>query len=184
MLAMHEWTKFATQRRNLRVSQPTGSQRSTYWLQLPYRYSIPLLIACSLMHWIISESLFLVRIAIYDQAELLVGEPTPTISTYEYPQAVAGYSPESIAVAIALGGIMIMALAFLASRKFGSDMPLVGNNSSLIGKACQRPNDDEQAASKAVMWGAISHPEGDKPGHCCMTSFKVETPDKGELYTW
>jgi hypothetical protein len=35
MLAMVEWTNFAVKRQSLRVSQPIGIQRSTYWLQLP-----------------------------------------------------------------------------------------------------------------------------------------------------
>lgn len=180
MLAMHEWTKFANQRRSLRVSQPTGIQRSTYWLHLPYRYSIPLIIMSSLMHWIISESLSLVRVAFFDKN----GQPYQNWSDTSNGNIVSlpGYSPEAILAAIVVGGAMLLALFLLSFRKFGSAMPLVGNNSWAISTACHRPNDDEKAALKAVKWGAISHPVEERPGHCCLTSFKVETPVKGGMY--
>lgn len=43
----------------LRVSYPAGEQVSTYWLQLRYIYSVPLLIVSSLLHWLASNSIFL-----------------------------------------------------------------------------------------------------------------------------
>lgn len=41
MLLADEWNDYAHSRKPLRVTQPSGNQRSTYRLQLPYRYSIP-----------------------------------------------------------------------------------------------------------------------------------------------
>jgi hypothetical protein len=61
MATTQEWNSFATSRKGLRVSQPSGSQRSTYFLQLPYKYSIPLTITSGVMHWLLSQSFFLVR---------------------------------------------------------------------------------------------------------------------------
>jgi hypothetical protein len=56
----------AYHRKGLRVSEnPRGAQRSTYFLQLPYRYAIPLLIVSSAMHWMVSQSLFLVTVLRY-----------------------------------------------------------------------------------------------------------------------
>lgn len=42
---------------------PQGEQRSTYWLQLPYAYSIPLITASATLHWLISQSIFLMRVS-------------------------------------------------------------------------------------------------------------------------
>ncbi|KAI0842285.1 hypothetical protein F5Y06DRAFT_285056 [Hypoxylon sp. FL0890] len=50
------------QRKPLRVSEPIGIQRSSYFISLPLRYGIPLYTTSSLMHWLISQSLFLARI--------------------------------------------------------------------------------------------------------------------------
>ncbi|KAF9891764.1 hypothetical protein FE257_003245 [Aspergillus nanangensis] len=66
MSLAQEWSAFGIQRKGLRVSRvPRGHQRSTYFLSLPYRYSIPLLAMSALLHWIISQSLFLVVIKAY-----------------------------------------------------------------------------------------------------------------------
>ncbi|KAI6352151.1 hypothetical protein MCOR25_009535 [Pyricularia grisea] len=53
-----EWNSYAESYKPLRVSYPTGEQISTYRLQLPYRYSVPLLAASILMHWLISNCLY------------------------------------------------------------------------------------------------------------------------------
>jgi hypothetical protein len=40
MLGSYEWSRFARFRKPLRVTAPIESQRSTYYLQLPYTYAI------------------------------------------------------------------------------------------------------------------------------------------------
>jgi hypothetical protein len=49
-------------RKPLRVSEPIGIQRSSYFISLPLRYGVPLYLSSGLMHWLISQSLFLARI--------------------------------------------------------------------------------------------------------------------------
>jgi hypothetical protein len=51
----HEYGGYATQRKALRVTTPRGVQRSTYWLQLPYTYGVPLILASATLHWLISS---------------------------------------------------------------------------------------------------------------------------------
>jgi hypothetical protein len=41
MLVGDEWSRFATHRKTLRVTHPRGIQRSTYFVSMPYKYSIP-----------------------------------------------------------------------------------------------------------------------------------------------
>jgi hypothetical protein len=40
MLGSYEWSRFGQFRKPLRVTAPVESQRSTYYLQLPYTYAI------------------------------------------------------------------------------------------------------------------------------------------------
>lgn len=54
----------------LRVTAPQGQQRSTYYLHLPYRYSVPLIVTSALLHWLVSQSIFLVRIDEYKNSSL------------------------------------------------------------------------------------------------------------------
>lgn len=64
MLLAKEWQSFSMYRQPLRVSKPEGSQISTRWLSLPYRYSIPLLASSSIMaslainRWCLDANLF------------------------------------------------------------------------------------------------------------------------------
>lgn len=40
MLGAYEWSRFAHHRKSLQVTSPDGTQRETYYLQLPYTYAI------------------------------------------------------------------------------------------------------------------------------------------------
>lgn len=59
LLTESEWQSFSLGYRPLRVTNPQGEQWSTFRLQLPYRYSIPLLVTGILLHWITSSAIFL-----------------------------------------------------------------------------------------------------------------------------
>ncbi|EAT83304.2 hypothetical protein SNOG_09112 [Parastagonospora nodorum SN15] len=63
LLAMaREWESYMLHRKGLRVSDaPQGKQRSTYFLQLPYRLAIPFMFVSGFLHWIVSQSFFLLR---------------------------------------------------------------------------------------------------------------------------
>ncbi|KAF2118006.1 hypothetical protein BDV96DRAFT_489526 [Lophiotrema nucula] len=51
LLLAREWDQYAYHRKGLRVSsKPKGAQRSIYFLQLPYRYSVPLLLVSGTLH--------------------------------------------------------------------------------------------------------------------------------------
>ena len=47
-------------------------QRSTYRLTLPYSRGIPLLVVFGVLHWLVSQSLFLARLDVYDRDDDIV----------------------------------------------------------------------------------------------------------------
>jgi hypothetical protein len=53
-------------RKTLRVSAPVGIQRSSYFVSMPLRYGIPLMATMSLLHWLVSQSLFVVATVSYE----------------------------------------------------------------------------------------------------------------------
>lgn len=61
-MVQREFSKMNSRRKPLRVSEPTGIQRSSYFISLPLRYGVPYYATSGLMHWLISRSLFLARI--------------------------------------------------------------------------------------------------------------------------
>uniref|UniRef100_A0A8H7N3W2 DUF6536 domain-containing protein n=1 Tax=Bionectria ochroleuca TaxID=29856 RepID=A0A8H7N3W2_BIOOC len=63
MVAAAEWASFAHgAHQPLRVSFPRGAQKSAFFLELPYQYSIPMLVLSILMHWLISQGFFIAQI--------------------------------------------------------------------------------------------------------------------------
>ena len=148
MLMSHEYSQFARVRKTLRVSQPRGEQRSTYWLQLPYRYSIPLMLSMIVLHWLVSRSIFLVRITIYDDN----GSPVP----YRDINA-CGFSPLAILLAFCLSTLMIAVLVGLGRfRHTCAGIPAASSCSAAI-SAAVHPLDSEpdDAALLPLQYGVL-----------------------------
>lgn len=174
MVAGHEWTQFATHRRTLRVSSPVGEQRSTYWLQLPYRYSIPLVILSSLLSWLASQSLFLIKINVLERTgNTRFVPPDKAILT-------CGYSPGALVLAISIGSLIMLGAAILGLRKYTPEMPLAATSSAAISAASHRADDDQDAAALPLQWGVVSTNDG--IGHCCFSSKLVGHLVPGRMY--
>jgi hypothetical protein len=71
MLLTKECLSYSTTRKGLRVSRPVAGseQRSTYFLQLPYRYSLPMMIASIGFHWLVSQSIYSVFVTAKDYSQ-------------------------------------------------------------------------------------------------------------------
>lgn len=183
-----EWNDFSLERKPLRVSLPCAEQRSTYFLQLPYRVGIPLIIVSSLMHWLISESLFLAIVETVDWS----GDPSPDAIIS------LGFSLQPmLIVMVAAVGLCVGTIVLGRTRKLKGEgfMPLASSCSLAIAAACHATAGDEKAYLTAVMWGAVagrkqvpesyysSHStEQNSIGHCAFTSRDVEQIQEGRLY--
>ena len=166
MLVAKEWNQFAHKRKTLRVAYPVEKQRSTYWLQLPYTYSIPLLIMSSLLHWLVSQTLFFVRIEEVESKDVITS---------------CGYSPIAIITVIPIGVILLLVVALIGFKRYEKGIPLAGSSSAAISAACHPPEEDVDARLLPVMWGEVKT-EDSAVGHCCFTSFLVSTPVEGNVY--
>lgn len=143
MLMSAEYALYATRRRPLRVSRPSGMQRSTLWLQLPYKYILPILVAMALLHWLIFKSLFLMPVAIY--------KPDGTWLNSIHS---IGYSPLAMLLAIILGGILVLGLIVLSMRKLDRGMPMASSCSLAISAACAN-NVEVGASKKPLQYGVL-----------------------------
>lgn len=169
MLLADEWNGYISERKPLRVTSPKGTQRSTYRLQLPYKYGIPLLVISGTLHWLVSQSLFLALVVeVY------------TDGTENSIENDMGYSCIAIITTIFLGSIIVILGILIGFRRYKPGIPLVGSCSAAISAACHPPKEDDNAAEKPVMWGVVSTKNG--IGHCCFTSFEVTPPVEGEIY--
>ncbi|KAJ9604505.1 hypothetical protein H2200_011341 [Cladophialophora chaetospira] len=187
-------------RKYLRVSEAKGEQKSTYFLQLPFKYGIPLLIGSGLMHWLVSQSVFLANISIIprDGSKPMQDEIT-----------TVAYSPIGMLFMLFVGLFLIIFILATALRKLPFGMPLIGSNSMAISAACHLPpgmhqDEREEMVLRPLSWGAVpnggkvmdlgirdvhAHGFGDDLdedgrsfGHCCISDRVLDVPVKGKFY--
>ncbi|KAF4452593.1 hypothetical protein F53441_4613 [Fusarium austroafricanum] len=140
MLAEFEWAKYSVGFKSLRVTEPKGSQSATYRLQLPYRFSIPLICVSILLHWIFSNCIY--------------------VSNYEAYAATPPYTRtvtiglQFSSKAILVGFLVCLGVAstpiFLAFVKLPGTMVIAGANSAVISAACHYPSTKLKSLSRAT----------------------------------
>jgi hypothetical protein len=177
MFVAQEWSTYMTERKTLRVTSPIGQQRDTYWLNVPFRYAIPMTILSGLFHWLASQSIFLVQITVTSSK---TREAYRKIST-------CGFSPVAIILCTILGTIIAIGGLVIGRFRYAAGMPVAGSCSAAISAACHPLPEDTNASILPVQWGAVTHGKsgnkGELPvGHCTFSSFPVEQPKPGRLY--
>ena len=142
----YEYNQFGVQKKALRVSRPEGQQRGTYFLQLPLRFAIPLNVAGGLLHWLTSQTLFLVRI---DQ--LRGNESRDIISSI----AAFGVSGSAYLTLVIVLWLLLMTVLGVANTKYTERVPFAGTSSWVISAACHPPPNDKEPALQKVCWGRM-----------------------------
>ncbi|KAJ8131138.1 hypothetical protein O1611_g2485 [Lasiodiplodia mahajangana] len=128
----------------LRVSYPAGQQTSSYRLQLPYGYSVPLILTSITLHWLVSNAVFLY---INEGGYWKSGIPSRLhneFSVSEESIIAIGFSPLFFLVLFIAGFLLIIfPPALLGLSKMRGDMVAGGWNSLVISAACHIPNIDD-----------------------------------------
>ncbi|KAF2822656.1 hypothetical protein CC86DRAFT_241953, partial [Ophiobolus disseminans] len=184
LLLSKEWNQYTRQRKGLRVSaRPKGEQRSTYFLQLPYRYSIPLLILSGTFHWLVSQTIYLVSIEVYHASDALPPNHSVmyTHNTTHHPERdilTTGFSALGLFAVIGLAFIALLVLIILSRRRFASGIPVAGSCSASISAACHPVDPEpENAPELQLQWGVSREPSNNRGvGHCSFSSRPVGVP--------
>lgn len=209
MLAADEWNGYISERKTLRLSCPRGIQRSSYFLSLPLRYGVPLSLASGLLHWLFSQSLFIVA---------SISFVTPDFHYVPTDDAtIIGFSAMGLMLSLIVGVLLALAplpLGFLRSyegpkksetpgqtaytaenstsendTEHGSTtdpaaypMPLVSTCSAAISAACHRHEEDVDAHLLPLIWGFVrDDPSKPRRGRFCFTTARdVEWPENVE----
>ncbi|KAH7270937.1 hypothetical protein B0J15DRAFT_483716 [Fusarium solani] len=189
MLSAKEWSDFGWKRKALRVSsEPVGEQRSRYFLQLPYRWSIPLVLLSILMHWILSQSIFVVAVEtdrpVRDYNAPPIGDWPRELS---WNFATCGYSPVAIICVMLVSLVMVTAVVITATRRLPTAIPVVGSCSLAIAASCHHPDGVPQpeAPYHPLKWGVMGKSETDVDGvylHCGFSTEEVGEPQDGLEY--
>ncbi|KAK8102321.1 hypothetical protein PG984_015467 [Apiospora sp. TS-2023a] len=168
-LIADEWLRFLKKsgKKTLRVSSPIGMQRSSYFLSLPLKYSIPLLASTTTLHWLISQSMFLVQSSGFGPGE--GGGRLP-----EYDNTLRGYSALGSLLAIMLAIVLIFAIGINAALRSYKDVPpgfvRMGHNSSALKALCRRPIGDGDAHLFPISLGMVETQEPGCQGRMAFTT--------------
>ncbi|KAF4974097.1 hypothetical protein FZEAL_8970 [Fusarium zealandicum] len=176
-LVADEWVGFLREdgKKVLRVSSPAGMQRSSYFLSLPLKYSVPLMVLSITLHWLISQSLFLVQSCAFSPGK--DGERLP-----HFDHSTRGYSMLGSTLAVGLAFIMVVALALNSTLRYYHNIPagfqLMAFNSLALKAVCQRPDGDTDARYFPVRIGVVPDMEDAGADHAPRIVFSTDT----ELY--
>ncbi|KAJ5170164.1 uncharacterized protein N7500_002947 [Penicillium coprophilum] len=180
-----QWVRFLHPdgKKSLRVSTPTGMQRSSYVLSLPLTYSIALIIAMIILHWLVSESLFVVQTIGFDTNGKL-------LDSSSFSGSVVGYSLLPIVLATIWGGVMVIGLLVNSFARNHQDVPQEflkwGSSSAHIESLCSRPDEDYDAHLFPLSIGVVSDslPGGisGPPRLSFSTDIHLRLPQDGEVY--
>jgi hypothetical protein len=172
MAGAAEWNNLAVSRKGLRVTKPTGQQRGTYFLQLPYRWALPLMTASSGLHWLLSQSVFLVRIDIYNRDG----------SLSKSAKSAIGFSFTSWLALTGSFWLLIAMVVLVGHRKIKMRLPFAGHCSLVISAACHPPRDETDVQVKLLKWGVVKESMFEGEPHCALSSRKVSRPESGVKY--
>ncbi|KAI9695590.1 MAG: hypothetical protein M1820_008515 [Bogoriella megaspora] len=184
MLLAKEWHDFARERKGLRVSGiPKGRQRSSYFLQLPYRFSLPLMALSGVLHWLVSESIFLVSLNSYLTGSVQSGQ-IRNVNYFSGSTMTCGFSPPAIFIVILVGIFMVVVIIAFGSFRFQPGIPMASSCSLAIAAACHPgpKNSGVDISASELQWGVIEEPFDEIPGHCGFSDKRVDMPIEGPMY--
>lgn len=139
--AESEWNAYSVDYKPLRVTSRQGEQLSTYRLQLPYRYSIPLLTTSILLHWLVSNTIY---ISIAEGGYYSLEDATNSVTfvngtSYGLSSDAyigIGFSSGAILLVLCIAIVLLIIPIVLAWRKYKGVMVVAGANSMVISAAC------------------------------------------------
>ncbi|ORX97056.1 hypothetical protein BCR34DRAFT_173420 [Clohesyomyces aquaticus] len=165
MASATEWNELARTRKGLRVTRPDGKQRSTYFLQLPYTWALPLMITSGILHWLLSQGFFLVRLDVIDRNNVVLREES---------KSAYGFSRLSFLIFLVITLVLACVIGSAGLRTMRQRIPFAASCSLVISAACHPPKDEQDPQLKEVKWGAVDEVDEEGFGHCSVTAREVK----------
>lgn len=158
------WALKSSRHSYLRVTNPRGLQRSTYRLQLPYRYTVPLIIASAFFHWLTSNAIY-IFISQGDYFEDIVDSTSHSDPNLPTGSAVSvGYSIIAMAI-LAIGLLCGLSLPIIWSRRrLLVSRNSVGCNSLAISASCHVSTLAKPDSASSVSQNRVTRQGSETPG--------------------
>ncbi|KAI0180072.1 hypothetical protein GGR52DRAFT_578517 [Hypoxylon sp. FL1284] len=149
-----EWELFSEQLRPLRVTDPQGDQIATYRLQLPYKYSVPLIAVSIFLHWLLSNVIyvFVSTGGTYYGPGFIEGQRDSTLPLGA--MVAASFSTYALLTMLIVSCVLITIPILLSLKRLSPNTINIGSNSFALSAACHvsrlsqaATSSDELAAS-------------------------------------
>ncbi|KAL9058325.1 MAG: hypothetical protein Q9162_001780 [Coniocarpon cinnabarinum] len=179
-LVSQELSDYATESKMMRVTRPRGPQRSTYWLQLPYKWSLPLMAMMTLLHWLISEALFMVDVQVFDPDGRKIPPNSDSSDGSFYGLA---WGPTATLCAVVEGGLIISFVYAYGFRKFTAGVPVFSSCSIAISAGCHMSTQEyDDAIFRPLKYGVLKTGKLGDAQPVGFSALEVTPLQKGELY--
>ncbi|KAF2846144.1 hypothetical protein T440DRAFT_542799 [Plenodomus tracheiphilus IPT5] len=147
LASVEVWNNLALSRKGLRVTKPMAEQRSTYFLQLPFRWSVPLIVTSGVLHWLLSQTFFQMRVDVFERDS--------DTRNADKSKSVAGYSSLSLLVFFIVALALVVAVGWVAQQYVQQRLPMAASCSLDISAACHPPQGETDTHLKKVKWGLV-----------------------------
>ncbi|CAO2655960.1 Nn.00g047630.m01.CDS01 [Neocucurbitaria sp. VM-36] len=185
LLVAQEFDRMTQAKKGLRVSErPRGMQRASRLLTLPVRYALPLMGCSAALHWLCSQSFFMVRIdGVNAHREI---DPNDRLVRL-------GYSATGLVSLIAVSFTMLVVTVCVGVfRRLRTELGET-SMSVVISAACHVMRHEADPWLQEVQWGDVGAGEAVTEGaeymeeqqsvrHCAFTARLAERPILGQAY--
>ncbi|KAI1817515.1 hypothetical protein GGS20DRAFT_582442 [Poronia punctata] len=184
LVMAREWAKYGDKSMSLRVTDPKGQQRSTYRLQLPYRYSLPLIGISILLHWILSNTIYVFistggyyNTAGYTKSRGDTGLPANTAFFLTY-------SAKPLLALLVLSIFLISMPPLLSYDHLPAGMTMPGCNSFAISAACHVSRISYAIKNRSLSDESSPRPSRPPSKHVSIRATKYTAVNEQEENDW
>jgi hypothetical protein len=165
LASAQEWNNLAATRKGLRVTRPAGQQRSTYFLQLPHRWAMPLLVTSGTLHWLMSQSFFFVRFDVINREKFVVSAMS---------RSGCGFSRLSLMVFFVVALVLVGVIGYMGTRSLEQRLPFAASCSLVVSAACHPLESEVDPQLKKVKWRVVGRVVEGGHEHCSLTSTRAK----------
>jgi hypothetical protein len=178
LLVAHEFDRLTQVKKGLRVSErPRGLQRASHFFTIPARYALPLMGCSAALHWLCSQSFFMVRIDGVD-ANGIIDENDRLVRL--------GYSAKGVIALISLAVAMMVSTVCMGSFRRLRTRLGETSMSVVISAACHPKRLEVEPWLQGVQWGDVTEGEHSGEGravrHLSFTARLTKQPIRGQAY--
>jgi hypothetical protein len=180
LLVAHEFDRMTQTKKGLRVSErPRGMQRASHFFTLPARYAVPLMSCSAALHWLCSQSFFMVRIDGINAS----GDIDPNDRLVRL-----GYSATGVILLIGVAvGMMVATVCIGSFRRLSTGLGET-SMSVVISAACHPGRYETQPWLQEVQWGDVTEEDemngsiSPRVRHVSFTARLAKQPIVGQAY--